>query len=229
MNKDTIINLFLKAVGYAAMYGVGHDVVTSKGAGLIVAGATALAAWAASHWHVKKLSNAAGASSPGGSLGLWVVGMGLMGSLGLMGCAGTSAAMFNSEKLAADTGVSAVHAFNQYYAVATNGAAPAKVASLNAARAQVYEGAQKLAATLSVAETLRVEFNTNAAAASMLQATVDDALSQATNLVWLANFLFSNPGSNALVLPMSLYSPVPSNPAPVVEVPASVKLEQLAK
>jgi len=144
---------------------------------------------------------------------------GLIGTIGLMsGCAGVSTAAFNSEKLAADTGYAAVHTFNEYYHAETNGAAPAKLASLNSARDTVYEASKKLAASLSLAEALRTSYNTNTAAASMLQATVDDILSQMTNLVWTANYLFSGYDTNILILP----SPAPAPPPPPAPAPAAV-------
>ncbi len=82
---------------------------------------------------------------------------------GLMACASFDRNVYNAENLAVDGVAGGVHAFNLYYAAATNGAAPATVAQLNKARDQVYTEVTNFHHVVSVVDGLRLSYAANPA------------------------------------------------------------------
>lgn len=105
----------------------------------------------------------------------------------ICGCASFNATTFRSEKAAADTARGAVHAWNQYIAVASNQVSQAECVKLMQAQAQIYEASRRLGATIQVVDGLRLAYATNSANTNLtaLQAGLDAVVSQGTGIAEL--------------------------------------------
>lgn len=111
----------------------------------------------------------------------------------LAGCANLATTAFNTEKTVGDTSRATVHAFNQYYIAATNGATAAQLTKLNSERDQVYAASRKVAATLQATETLRLNYVANSADtnATALQVVLKSLSDSSAVLVPLAEGFMS--------------------------------------
>jgi hypothetical protein len=96
--------------------------------------------------------------------------------------------MFWTEKFATDTAYAGLKSWKGYYATATNGLAADKAVDLKKANDQIYEASRQFAATVSVAEGLRVAYATNSAVKAQIPAIMATVSAQASNLVWLVNY-----------------------------------------
>ena len=107
--------------------------------------------------------------------------------LSLIGCANLSTTAFRAEKVVGDTARGSVHAWNQYFPIATNGASVVECNKLMAEQAQIYDASRKLGATLQVVENLRLAYVTNSAQTNLtaLQAALDALNSQSAGIASL--------------------------------------------
>jgi hypothetical protein len=119
----------------------------------------------------------------------------IVGMLVLVGCANLSTSVFNAEKATTETIYGAVHAFNQYYHVATNGVGTNKLAELNARKDFVYKQSAAFARTVKVSEALRKQYVANSADTNKtaLLIALQSMNAEATNIVSLVKmFLTTN-------------------------------------
>jgi hypothetical protein len=119
-------------------------------------------------------------------------------ALTLVACKSFDTTTFRTEKAVGDAGKGAVHAWNQYIAVASNEVSQAECIKLMQEQAQIYDASRKLGATLQVVDGLRVAYKANAANTNLtaLQAALEAAGNQSGAIVELVKAFMS--GSPAM-------------------------------
>lgn len=136
-------------------------------------------------------------------------------SLGLAACASFDRNVYNAENLAVDGVTGGVHAFNLYYAAATNGAPASKIIELNKARDQVYGEVTNFQAVVSVVDGLRLSYAANPASSNQ------------TALAAALGTLSDNSGAIVSLVGFFMHPPSPSSGATGLAVsnspPATVK------
>lgn len=101
----------------------------------------------------------------------------------LIGCASFSTTVFRSEKLAADTGVAVVSAFNAYARTQTNNP------DIRGQQNMVWDASRKLSASLAVLESMRSAYDTNGVTQGQVTAALMAVNGQSSNLLWLVVYL----------------------------------------
>ena len=102
-------------------------------------------------------------------------------------CALFGTNVWNTAKVAGDTGRASVHAWNLWYAQATNGVSANTLSNLNAEQTQVYDASRKLGASLIILTNLAESYTLNSADTNKaaLQAGLDAVLGQSKNVAAL--------------------------------------------
>lgn len=121
----------------------------------------------------------------------WTLAFAALAAAVIVGCASTSATVFNTSKALADAAKGATHAFNVYYHQTTNGASADAIQKLDSQRAALYDADHKLSASLNIVENLREAYGTNSTPDNLaaLNIGMSAASDQSSNIVALVKTL----------------------------------------
>jgi len=147
-----------------------------------------------SYWHHQQSSSAGpetDAKPPMKGTGTLLVIAAAVGlAAGLLGCASASTNIWRSEQTAVNLVSGAYAGWTNYYVVTTNAATTSaqRKAQLDQAETQLKAARMHFAASVGVVEAWRSAYETNSAVEGQLQAALQAALDESSNIVWVINY-----------------------------------------